>query len=257
LITPKEARDPSDVTTHVIAARLGTEKTYRAIKTPGIQIVKPDWLWCCEERWEWVDERLFAVEGVDKYKKDTRYQRTPQGTPQGWKKLAKTEMDVKKAASEVAVTSEDDNSRERTCSSSSADQLMATLHPLLSFSSTEMEAMDKEVEELMNSSADESDVIGSVSGSSSSSSRSSSSSSSNSPQSSDDENDNTEHTLKKRRLSDSDSDDNLTKKRRKDLSNSDDESDDYTRRSSPSDDDDDADDEDDMAAQLEAELSHD
>lgn len=258
LVTPKDARDPSEVTTHVIAARLGTEKTYHAIKTPGIKIVKPGWLWCCEERWEWVDERLFIVEGVDKYKKDARHQRTPRGTPQGWKKLAKTENDIKSSneTSEESMTNEDGNSRQRTSSSSSADQLMATLHPLLSFSSTEMEAMDKEVEDLMNSSADESDVIGSVSGSSSSTSRSSSSSSSNSSPGSEDENDNSKDSLKKRKLSDDDSDDNLKKKRKKEMPNSsDDESDDYTRRSSPSDDDD-ADDEDDMAAQLEAELSH-
>ncbi|KAK3734002.1 hypothetical protein QZH41_009847 [Actinostola sp. cb2023] len=263
VVCPKDARHPGKVTTHVIAARLGTEKTYRAMKTPGIKLVKPDWLWCCEERWEWVEERLFSVDGIDKYKKEVRNQRTPQGTPQNWKKSIKTEKNTE-VTDDKDETNTDVTTRERTCSSSSADLLMASLHPLLSFSSTEMAAMDKEVEELMNSSADESDVIGSISGSSSSGGSSSSSSSSSSTSSaSDDEDGNTklEDSTKKRRMSDSDGDgdDNLSKKRKEELSPNSDESDDYTRRSSPSDDDDDddGDDDDDMAALLEAELSHD
>ena len=260
LVTPKDVRDPSDVTTHVIAARLGTEKTYHAIKTPGIKIVKPDWLWCCEERWEWVNERLFAVEGIEKYKRETRSQRTPQGTPHHWKKGSKTESnpETSKVRGDEDAITKDETMRERTCSSSSADLLMASLHPLLSFSSTEMEAMDKEVEELMNSDADdeaESDVIGSISGSSSSSSvSSSSSSSSSSSPSSDNDNDNSSDVTKKRKVSESDSEDNTSKKLKEGHSQSDDESDDYARRSSPSDDDGD---DDDMAALLEAELSHD
>ena len=50
--------------THLIAARLGTAKVNEArrLKSPGIKIVTPDWLWCCAERWEHIDERLFPLE---------------------------------------------------------------------------------------------------------------------------------------------------------------------------------------------------
>ena len=48
-------------TTHVVAARSGTVKVKDAILHKNIHIVTPDWLWCCAERWEHVDERLFSL----------------------------------------------------------------------------------------------------------------------------------------------------------------------------------------------------
>ncbi|GAB6030521.1 hypothetical protein CHUAL_007387 [Chamberlinius hualienensis] len=48
-------------TTHVVAARLGTVKVNEAKKVRGIHVVTPDWLWCCSERWERVDEKLFPL----------------------------------------------------------------------------------------------------------------------------------------------------------------------------------------------------
>ncbi|KAL9975955.1 hypothetical protein ACROYT_G013179 [Oculina patagonica] len=83
IVTPKDTKCHSDVTTHVIAGRLGTEKSYRAAKTRGIKLVNPGWLFCCNERWEWVDERLFPVEGLEKYRQQIRDQGTPRGTPRG------------------------------------------------------------------------------------------------------------------------------------------------------------------------------
>ncbi|KAI8482214.1 RNA polymerase II [Branchiostoma belcheri] len=55
-------------TTHLVAANLRTEKA-RAIqewnsrrgKNGRVCIVDRNWLWCCWERWEHVDERLFPV----------------------------------------------------------------------------------------------------------------------------------------------------------------------------------------------------
>ena len=50
--------------THLIAARLGTAKVNEArrLKSSGIKVVTPNWLWCCAERWEHIDERLFPLE---------------------------------------------------------------------------------------------------------------------------------------------------------------------------------------------------
>ena len=59
--TPRrDAKDPN-ATTHLVAARLGTSKVNQAQQSKGVHIVNPDWLWCCNDRWEIVDERLFPL----------------------------------------------------------------------------------------------------------------------------------------------------------------------------------------------------
>ncbi|CAB3376519.1 Hypothetical predicted protein [Cloeon dipterum] len=47
-------------TTHLVAARHGTAKVNEA-RRAGICIVSPEWLMCCSERWERVDERVFPL----------------------------------------------------------------------------------------------------------------------------------------------------------------------------------------------------
>ncbi|XP_073678157.1 RNA polymerase II subunit A C-terminal domain phosphatase [Garra rufa] len=51
----------SNRTTHLIAARAGTEKVRQAQGCKHLHVVNPDWLWACLERWERVDERLFPL----------------------------------------------------------------------------------------------------------------------------------------------------------------------------------------------------
>ena len=48
-------------TTHLVAAKWGTQKVYEAKRHKKIHMVTPEWLWCCYERWERVDERLFNL----------------------------------------------------------------------------------------------------------------------------------------------------------------------------------------------------
>ena len=137
LMTRKNNPDKSRRTSHVIAARRGTEKACQALRLPNVKLVNPNWLWTCAERWEWVDERLFPVEDAREYK-SWRNETPPSGDG----------------------------------ASSSCDRFQDALNPLLSFSSGEVEAMDKEVEDLMRSSegeeGDEEDreIFGSVSSSS-------------------------------------------------------------------------------------------
>ena len=52
-----------EATTHVVAARPGTEKVKAAARQKGAVVwtVNPAWLWTCAERWEWVDERLYPL----------------------------------------------------------------------------------------------------------------------------------------------------------------------------------------------------
>ncbi|XP_036422949.1 RNA polymerase II subunit A C-terminal domain phosphatase [Colossoma macropomum] len=54
------AKDP-DCTTHLIAARAGTEKVRQAQGCKHLHVVNPDWLWRCLERWERVEEQLFPL----------------------------------------------------------------------------------------------------------------------------------------------------------------------------------------------------
>ena len=243
IVTPKDTNNHSDVTTHVIAGRLGTEKSYRAVKTRGIKLVNPGWLFCCYERWEWVDERLFPLEGLEKYRQQIRDQGTPRGTPRDT--AEENVMDLGTGGPVGVVT------KTRSNSASSADILMSTLNPLLSFSPSEVEAMDKEVEDLMNASDEESDLIGSVSDSSSSSDSEESEPTSKRKRE-EEKDDNNESLNKKIKVDDKDEEedeDDEVEESLQDSSDSDSDND-YTHRSTPSDDDDD------MAAMLDAELSH-
>ncbi|XP_057210634.1 RNA polymerase II subunit A C-terminal domain phosphatase isoform X1 [Triplophysa rosa] len=54
------AKDPNR-TTHLIAARAGTEKVRQALGYKHLHVVNPDWLWGCLERWERVEECLFPL----------------------------------------------------------------------------------------------------------------------------------------------------------------------------------------------------
>ncbi|KAM9838604.1 RNA polymerase II subunit A C-terminal domain phosphatase [Aulostomus maculatus] len=54
------SQDPSR-TTHLIAARAGTEKVRQAQGCRHLHVVNPDWLWSCLERWERVEERLYPL----------------------------------------------------------------------------------------------------------------------------------------------------------------------------------------------------
>lgn len=235
--TSEDTDDRSRVTTHVIAGKLGTEKSLRAVQSQGIKLVNPSWLYCCNERWEWVDERLFHVEGLERYKQQIRDQETPCGIPQDGK-------------SESAHEIEGAETKTRTDSVSSADMLMSTLNPLLSFSPTEVEAMDKEVEDLMNASEGESDLIGSVSDSSSLSDSDDSEITDNRKRKHEKDNSNESPNKKMKVVNEveENEDDNDDEEVGEDASNSDSDGN-HSPYSSPSDGDDD------MAAMLEAELA--
>lgn len=51
----------TEKTTHLVAASTGTQKVFQAQKHKMMQIVTPDWLWTCSERWEHVDEQLYPL----------------------------------------------------------------------------------------------------------------------------------------------------------------------------------------------------
>ncbi|XP_061616270.1 RNA polymerase II subunit A C-terminal domain phosphatase [Phyllopteryx taeniolatus] len=55
-----DSQEPN-VTTHLIAAKSGTEKVRQALGCKHLHVVNPDWLWSCLERWERVEEQLFPL----------------------------------------------------------------------------------------------------------------------------------------------------------------------------------------------------
>ena len=61
VVTGDGVSSVSEATTHVVAARPGTEKVKAAARQKSVWIVNPDWLWTCGNRWEWVDERLYPL----------------------------------------------------------------------------------------------------------------------------------------------------------------------------------------------------
>ncbi|KAF0295074.1 RNA polymerase II subunit A C-terminal domain phosphatase [Amphibalanus amphitrite] len=113
-----------ELTTHLVAARLGTAKVNEALRSKRIQLVTLDWLWSCAERWERVDERLFPLRA------DTAVSRAP-----------------------PAHCSSPDPQGERTRRQS----FQETLNPLLTFSPDDIARMDEEVEDILQSGSDQDD----------------------------------------------------------------------------------------------------
>ncbi|XP_046843100.1 RNA polymerase II subunit A C-terminal domain phosphatase-like [Xenia sp. Carnegie-2017] len=136
LLTHKNTAEPSERTSHVIAARPGTEKACIAQRMRNVRLVNPNWLWTCVERWEWVEERLFPVESKSDHSCNT--------------------IDVSRRNT-VIVQSEKESYTERDekLEEITKENMNIVFNPFLSFSSGDMAAMDQEVEDLMRSSDEE------------------------------------------------------------------------------------------------------
>ena len=164
VVQRKQANEIGLFTTHVIAARHGTQKAHKASRNPDIHLVNPRWLWCSSERWEWAEESIFPVALLDdKSSPVPSRQGTPQHNP--------FEQKVKKQVSPLAQEGFE------LPGGYNPDNFLDAINPYTSFSKQELDAMDKEVEELMlsvddteeHSSDDEVKITGIVSGSSASS----------------------------------------------------------------------------------------
>ncbi|XP_057290991.1 RNA polymerase II subunit A C-terminal domain phosphatase-like isoform X2 [Hydractinia symbiolongicarpus] len=154
IVARKNATDNGLFTTHVVAARHGTQKAHKASRTKDIFLVNPNWLWCASERWEWPEEGIFPVPILDDKKSPVP---SRQSTPQHNSFEQKSKKQISPLVGdgfELAGGYDPDNFLEK-------------LNPLSAFSKQELDAMDKEVEELMsgnNSEDDDADKsLGSVS----------------------------------------------------------------------------------------------
>ena len=140
VIEAKKAAESDLITTHVVAARHGTQKAYKASKNPDkIKLVNPDWLWTANEKWTRPDESSFRVPAYDG--RPNSPANSKQGTPQH--------------------NSFEGSSKSRKISPLVHDgfELPGGYDPdcfLGGFSKGELDAMDKEVEDHMRSENEES-----------------------------------------------------------------------------------------------------
>lgn len=128
-------QDIEDDTTHLVAVRPGTAKVNSGRRKRKLKIVTPDWLWCCAERWEHVDERIFPLNS-----KGSKNRHPP------------PHCSSPEHATNYPVHGRPDM-RKRTPSG----KFMDTINPLMSFSSDDIADMDKEVEDILDDESDSSE----------------------------------------------------------------------------------------------------
>jgi RNA polymerase II subunit A-like phosphatase len=122
-------------TTHLVAVRPGTAKVNAGRRKKNLKIVTPDWLWSCAERWEHVDEKIFALNS-----KGSKNRHPPPHC----------------SSPEHIINYPEHNTpamRKRTPSG----RFMDTINPLMSFSSADIADMDKEVEDILDDESDSSE----------------------------------------------------------------------------------------------------
>ncbi|KAJ8960152.1 hypothetical protein NQ318_003872 [Aromia moschata] len=128
-------QDLEDATTHLVAVRPGTAKVNAGRRKRNLRIVTPDWLWCCAERWEHADEKIFPLSG-----KGSKNRHPPPHC----------------SSPDHAASCADQGApapRKRTPSG----RFMDTINPLMSFSSADIADMDKEVEDILDDETDSSE----------------------------------------------------------------------------------------------------
>ncbi|CAG9838902.1 unnamed protein product [Diabrotica balteata] len=115
-------QDIEDTTTHLVAVRPGTAKVNSGRRKKKLKIVTPDWLWCCAERWEHVDERIFPLNS----------------------KGSKNRHPPPHCSSPEHITSYPEHGMPDTRKRTPSGKFMDTINPLMSFSSDDIADMDKE-----------------------------------------------------------------------------------------------------------------
>ena len=183
------ARDDNDknnalATTHMVAARLGTSKVNVAAKMTGVHVVNANWLWCCAERWERVDERLFVLStetsvsyscnspDVVKQQRSGGKRKEPEDhvalsvyDPVTGKRIYNKRAKPNESTDNgdgasvagdanvaIASTSSKQDDGLSSTSSKREERFSESYNPLYAFSKDEIASMDKEVEEIFDES---------------------------------------------------------------------------------------------------------
>lgn len=126
-----------EATTHVVAARPGTEKVKAAVRQKSVWIVNPDWIWTCADRWEWVDERLYPLND------ETSARFLSRDSPDPAADL-KRKVSGKKLGPALTETDSENNGE-------------LGLYSLVTLSKEDISGMDAEVEKLLDESSESDD----------------------------------------------------------------------------------------------------
>ena len=150
-IVPKSPTDGGLGTTHVVAARHGTRKAFEASRHPDVHLVNPNWLWCAGDRWERPDEGCFPVpSSEEKNGKSSPVVSSRQGTPLSEQQPTGEQKNKTKQISPLAAKDFEIHGGPYDPANFLKEQIS-----LPNFSKQELEAMDKEVEDLMQSGSDD------------------------------------------------------------------------------------------------------
>ncbi|XP_071510054.1 RNA polymerase II subunit A C-terminal domain phosphatase-like [Diadema antillarum] len=155
----KEDQGKGRATTHLVAATVGTSKVHLAKRSRKIYIVEPDWLWCCWERWERVDERLFLLPDVSKHGSRSSTPGYSDTESTGSQKSRKGKAKSKSMASTNGKSTGVGNPAQRT--KARPLSLSEDYNPMYSFSSEDLASMDREVQDMCDSSDDSTSDSGS------------------------------------------------------------------------------------------------
>ena len=123
----------------MIAAQPGTAKVnevrrlQQQDKTSSVHVVTPDWLWCCAERWERIDERLFPLLKGGAAKVTLN----PPPHCSGHRDHLVLASDPNRKFERLSSVDSE--------SSTGSSALPEALNPLLAFSTEELAGMDEEV----------------------------------------------------------------------------------------------------------------
>ena len=172
----KTSKEDKNGTTHVVAARGGTTKVKQASKHKGVFIVNPEWLWCCVDRWEKVEERLFPLSengsypysedspvSVEKKSGDKRKrpcEESPDSDKSREKRSKMEEKDTERGAQQPQTFMDFDQEEEdiiRQPALRLDRKFSDSISPMMAFSHEDIVGMDKEIDDLCGSDSDDSD----------------------------------------------------------------------------------------------------
>ena len=137
-------------TTHLVAARTGTAKVNEAKKrAKNVHLVTPDWLWCCAERWERIDERLYPL-----YKSAPITVKPPAH-------CSSPEDNASDRMADIDASNFDFSGRPKIAERQlSSESLQESINPFFTLSTEDFKGMEKEIEDesSMSSSSDEDEI---------------------------------------------------------------------------------------------------
>ena len=112
-------------------------------KKPHVFVVTPEWLWCCAERWERADERLFRLS-----KEHTPSTSSQPGLGLDFNPTAPPRRSTSGSNNEFHSKTDEDTSSDSQGSTVFEETLK---NPFMMFSKEELDDMDKEVDEICSS----------------------------------------------------------------------------------------------------------